>query len=113
MFGCDTYSSLQSNLLGTNYSFHNPTDKIRLRGEIVSRIHENVINIIINNTEKINFRRNLHRKEKTVKAGERVLLENHQQLNKLSSTIAQTLTPSLHAKWSNSDDRCMQNVYIP
>ena len=70
MFGYDTYPSLQTYLLGTYYSFHNPTDQIRLRGEIMSEIHENVRNIIINNTEKINFRRNLHRKEKTVKAGE-------------------------------------------
>ena len=29
LFGYDTYPSLQTNLLGTNYSFHNPTDQIR------------------------------------------------------------------------------------
>ena len=49
LFGYDTYPSLQSNLLGTNYSFHNPCDQIRIRGEIMSRIHENIRNTIINN----------------------------------------------------------------
>ena len=43
LLGYDTYPTLQTNLLRTNYySFHNPTDQIRLRGEIMSRIHENV-----------------------------------------------------------------------
>ena len=63
-YGYDTYPSLQTNLLGTNYSFHNPCDQIQIHGEIMSRIHENIRNTIINNTEKRNFRRNLHRKEK-------------------------------------------------
>ena len=66
LFGYDTYPSLQTNLLGINYSFHIPSDQIRIRGEIMSRIHENIRNVIINNTEKRNFRRNLHRKENTV-----------------------------------------------
>ena len=51
-FGYDTYSSLETNLLGTNYSFHNACDQIRIRGKIMSRIHENIRNTIINNTEK-------------------------------------------------------------
>ena len=63
--GYDTRPSLQTSLLGTNYYFHNPTDQLQLRGEIMSRIHENVRNII-NNTEQRNFRRNLHRKEKNL-----------------------------------------------
>ena len=67
LFGYDTYPSLQTNLLGTNYSFHSPCDQIRIHGEIMSRIHENIRNIIINNTEKRNFRRNLHRKEKLLR----------------------------------------------
>ena len=63
LLGYDTYPSLQTNLLGNKYLFN----QINLRGEIISRIHENVINIIINNPEKINFRRNLHRKEKKLR----------------------------------------------
>ena len=83
LFGYNTYPSLQTNLLGTNYSFHNPCDQIRIRGEIMSRIHENIRNTIINNTEKRNFRQNLHRKEKNIKTGDRVLLRNNQKSNKL------------------------------
>ena len=83
LFGYDTYPSLQSNLLGTNYSFHNPCDQIRIRGEIMSRIHENIRNTIINNTEKRNFRQNLHRKDKIIKTGDRVLLRNNQKSTKL------------------------------
>ena len=66
LFGYDTYPSLQTNLLGTNYSFHNPCDQIRIPGDM-SRIHENIRNTIINNTEKRNFRRNLQRKEKLLR----------------------------------------------
>ena len=40
----------------------------------MSRIHENIRNTIINNTEKRNFRQNLHRKEK-IKL-EKIKLEN-------------------------------------
>ena len=83
LFGYDTFPSLQSNLLGTNYSFHNPCDQIRIRGEIMSRIHENIRNIIINNTEKRNFRQNLHIKDKIIKTGDRVLLRNNQKSTKL------------------------------
>ena len=83
LFGYDTYPSLQTNLLGTNYSFHNPCDQIRIRGEIMSRIHENIRNTIINNTEKRNFRQYLHRKEKVIKTGDQVSLRNNQKSNKL------------------------------
>ena len=48
----------------------------------MSRIHENVRNIIINNTEKRNFWRNLHRKEKTVQAGERIFLKTIKKFKK-------------------------------
>ena len=37
LFGYDAYPSLQTNLLGTNNYFHNPTDQIRLRGTTMSR----------------------------------------------------------------------------
>ena len=55
------------------------SDLMKLRGRLMLIFPENIRKIILNSTEQINFCRNLYRKNKNFKAGDRVLLQNHQK----------------------------------
>ena len=53
----------------------------------MSNIHENVWNIILNNTEPRNFRRNFCRRDKNLKVGDRVVMRTYQNQGNLESSL--------------------------
>ena len=83
LFGRDTCPSFQAESLDPLYSFDSDADIVKYRAREALRIHENIRSTIINNTTTRNAYRNLSRKDKNIKIGDRVLLRNHCRKNKL------------------------------
>ena len=52
LVGFDTYPSLERQYMGDFYALDNPSDQVTLRCKIMYNIHENIRNIILNNTEQ-------------------------------------------------------------